>query len=374
MPYNIPVINNIHPLIPYDNQLSYTSIPRNKDLKLDITNHCDFPSYVLVIDRNGECFVCACEAWLPISVGNIMNFSRLEDIWLSPVARNLQEDINSQKFTHCAVDRCGVLTSDRLTKKYAGVGPAKVQDKSYQCYYISINIDDSCNLSCPSCRSQPIMTSSGVQYDQRLAMVNHVVNLLQNFDYPTHIIMSGNGDPLASNIMRPLLHSYQPKSYHSLRLFTNGLLLSKQLDNNPIVNNITQYYISIDAGSADVYEQVRQPGRFDQLIKNLDFLRDLSQQTNAQVLLKFVLQKDNWHDQQPFVDLCTHYGFQGIINRLEDWGTWSNYANQDVIGNRNHPEHQQSIAELKQVHSRVKKENLNIIYNASLERICNESN
>jgi MoaA/NifB/PqqE/SkfB family radical SAM enzyme len=363
-----------YPIIPIDNQHSYTNIPRNKDLKLNITNHCDFPSYTLVIDRKGECFVCACEAWLPMSVGNIMNFSRLEDIWLSPVARSLQKDIDDRKFTHCAVDRCGILNSDRLTNNYAAVSPSKTIDKSYRCYYISINIDDSCNLACPSCRAHPIMSNSGADYDRRLAMVNHVIELLEKFDAPTHIIMTGNGDPLASNIMRPLLHNYQPKSNHSLRLFTNGLLLSKQLDNNSIVNNITQYYISIDAGSADVYEQVRQPGRFDQLIKNLDFLQDLVRQTNAHVLLKFVLQKGNWNDQQQFVDLCTHYGFQGIINRLEDWGTWDDYLNHDVVGNSAHPEHQQAIAELKQVYNRVTSQGLNIIYNASLKEICHESN
>ena len=99
--------------IPNANQLSYRSIPRNKELNLTIDNHCDFPSRTLVVDRDGECFVCACEAWLPISVGNILDFNSLADIWATPSARALQQDINEKKFTHCAVDRCGILNNNQ---------------------------------------------------------------------------------------------------------------------------------------------------------------------------------------------------------------------------------------------------------------------
>ena len=44
----------------------------------------------------------------------------------------------------------------------------------------------------------------------------------------------------------------------------------KDLNDNPIVDNISQYFISIDAGSESVYEQVRRPGKFNILINNFD--------------------------------------------------------------------------------------------------------
>ena len=73
-------------VIPIDNQHSYRSIPRNQDLKLKITNRCNWPSRTLVIDHAGNCFVCQCEAWLPVSVGNITDFDTLEAVWQSPTA------------------------------------------------------------------------------------------------------------------------------------------------------------------------------------------------------------------------------------------------------------------------------------------------
>lgn len=342
-------------VIPIDNQLSYRSIPRNQQLGLTIDNHCDFPSRVLVVDWHGNCFVCACEAWLPISVGNITDFAQLKDIWLTPTAQALQQDINERKFTHCAVDRCGILTGPQRAAQYSG--------RNDDCYYISINIDESCNLRCPSCRKDLIMNASGPEYDVKLAQVNHLVDLLESFDQPTHVIMSGNGDPLASNIMRPLLHRWRPKTNQTIRLFTNGLLLAKQLMDNPIINNITQYFISIDAGSAEVYEQVRAPGRFDVLRKNFDFLRTLVKHTHAEVLLKFVLQRDNHADMQNFVNLCEEYQFKGVINRLEDWGTWAEFAEYDVVGNTAHPLHSATINNLKDIYARY---NSSIQFNPSL--------
>jgi len=347
--------------IPIDNQLSYQSIPRNKDLNLQITNHCDFPSKTLVVDWRGNCFVCACEAWLPISVGNILDFDKLSQVWVSPIARMLQEDIDQKRFTHCAVDRCGILQHNQTAQSYCG----KITDS----YYISINIDESCNLQCPSCRTHGIMLLKGAEYDHKLHQVNHLIALLENFDQPAHIIMSGNGDPLASNIMRPLLHRWRPRPDHTIRLFTNGLLLEKQLTDNEIVNNITQYFISIDAGSAAVYEHVRRPGRFDQLIKNFDFLRRLVDQTQAEVLLKFVLQQDNHADMQNFVDLCNLYQFKGVINRLENWGTWAEFDQHDVIGNTNHPEHLSAMINLRQIYQQG---NSNIQFNPSLVSLVRE--
>lgn len=350
--------------IPIENNLSYRSIPRNKDLKLQINNHCDFPSRVLVVDRRGNCFVCSCEAWLPITVGQIQDFDCLEKVWTNDIAKELQKDIDEKKFSHCAVDRCGILLKDQRIVEYGDLVHVK---NANDFYYISINIDDSCNLSCPSCRQDLVMIAQGPEYEQRLSQVKHMMHLLENFDHACHITMTGNGDPLASAIMRPLIHQYRPRPNHTIRLFTNGLLLKKQLEESTIVNNITQYFISIDAGSAEVYERVRKPGRFDVLIQNLNFLKELTQKTRASVLLKFVLQKDNYMDMKNFIDLCADYKFSGVINRLEDWGTWADFAEHDVVGNVNHEFHIPAIQNLKKVYGAKYPD---ITFNPSLVNIC----
>ena len=318
-------------IIPIANQHSYNSIPRNRDLQLSIKNRCNWPHYTLLVDHAGNCFICQCEAWLPVSVGHIKDFDRLEDVWSNQIARDVQYDIDSKKFTHCAVDRCGIVDHDNLLDQFT----------------VYINIDPSCNLACPSCRSEAVMITQGAEYQQRLQDVNHLIKLLQEFDQPTRIIMSGNGDPLASTIMRPLIHQFQPRANQKIRLFTNGLLMEKQLANSTVLDHIDQFLLSIDAGSAKVYEQVRRPGRFDVLLKNLQWLSEL----DRSVGINFVLQQANWHDIENFILLAQRFGFHPNITRLEDWGTWSEFEDQDVIGNVSHPDHLLALQELRRVYS-----------------------
>lgn len=320
-------------VIPIQNQFAYTTIPRNRDLKLNISSHCNSPSRMLLIDYKGDCFVCGCEAWLPISIGNITDFNKLEDVWDSPVAKVLQEDIDQKLYSNCAVDRCGVIHRDVIFNKYQ----------------VSINIDESCNLVCPSCRSSAVMITNGPEYEIKLKRVNHIVSLLEKFEHPVHVIMSGNGDALASSIMRPLIHKWEPKPTQTMRLFTNGLLLRKQLTDSPVVNHISEYFISIDAGSKEVYENVRRPGKWENLIENLDFLHKVVNRTNAGVLLKFVFQAANWRDTENFIKVCNNYGFKGHISRLENWGSFgSSYYQHDVLSS-SHPEQALAIQELNRV-------------------------
>lgn len=323
-------------IIPINNQYSYDTMPRNKDLGYVIKNHCDKPSKTLLIDWKGDCFLCDCEAWLPISVGKITDFDSLEQIWNNDTAISLQKDIAGKKYSHCAVESCGILDNDILFPHYT----------------VSINIDESCNLWCPSCRKQKTMITSGPEYEKKLAWSKHIVKLLESFEHPTKIIMSGNGDVMASNIMRPLIHNFQPKSNHKIKLFTNGLLLRKQLENNPVLNHIDDYLLSIDAGSKDVYEKVRLGGRWDILLDNFDFLKDHARLCGAQVSLTFVVQSANHHDMINFANLCLQYGFDGGFTKLNDWGTWKYFNEQDVIGNISHPNHDQAIENLKNVYQR----------------------
>ena len=320
--------------IPIENQHAYHTIPRNKDLRARISNHCDNPSRVLVVDWKGDCFVCTCEAWLPVSVGKISDFMRLGDVWAASSARSLQQDIDHGLFTHCAVDRCGIMDHSHVN----------------QCFQISINIDESCNLACPSCRSGPIMLTAGPEFEKKLDLVNHLVTLLEQFDSPCRVIMSGNGDPLASAIMRPLIHRWQPRVDHSIRLFTNGLLLKKQLLDSPIRPHVQEYFISIDAGSKDVYERVRLGGSWRHLIENFDWLA-ANVPDRSSVLLMMVLQRENYLDIKNFCRLVTDYGFRGSITYLEDWGTWQDFLQQDVIGNQAHSEHARALGELAAAHA-----------------------
>ena len=165
------------------------------------------------------------------------------------------------------------------------------------------------------------MITSGPEYEKKLHYVNHIVALLENFDRPIKIIMSGNGDVLASSIMRPLVHRFQPRHNHRLKLFTNGLLLRKQLADNPVIDHISEYLMSIDAGSKEVYEKIRLGGKWEVLLDNFDFLKAHARK-DANIAITLVLQYLNYRDLFNYCDLGIKYGFRIGITRLENWASW----------------------------------------------------
>lgn len=297
-----------------------------------ITNHCDRPFKSVTIDANGDCFLCICDAWLPISAGNISSFNSLDEIWNNPQAKIIQQDITDKTYKNCAVEKCGIL--DRNITQYE--------------YRINYCPDNSCNLACPSCRKEMINYTSGEVFDSRADKVNHFLSLLEKFDKPLSIILIGNGDPLASLIMRPLVLNWQPKDRQKIILFTNGLLLKKLLPESPVLPFISEFQISVDAGTKEVYENVRRPGKFETLIENLDWLMN-NRPKRSTVTLKFTISAGNADDIINFAELCQRYKARGEISNLINWYTFDDFNGQEVVNNTSHKLHPTAIEQLRAV-------------------------
>jgi MoaA/NifB/PqqE/SkfB family radical SAM enzyme len=305
----------------------YKLYPRKQ--KYDIKNTCNFPDSVVSIDTQGECFLCRCDAWLPISVGNILDFKSFDEIWLSPRAKKLQQDVTNKKFTYCSVDYCGVKEENQIQRPK----------------WISINIDESCNLRCPSCRSGMINFTKGPVYEKKIQMAKHITKMINAYDKPCVINMSGNGDPFASAIYRPLIMETSPHQNHDYRIMTNGLLLKKLLHKTSIHNNISEYNISVDAGNKSTYERVRLGGRWGSLVDNVTWLK---RNVNKKITLNFVLQNDNWTSLKDFETLLEDTDIWGWITKLEDWGTWNkNQFNRNNVLDPKHENYRRCLGVLK---------------------------
>jgi len=332
--------------------LKYTlqSMPRGKQYKNTIINSCNMTSYHVTVDAESNCILCACDGWLPIPVGKVSDFNSLEEVWNSPIAKLLQEDIDQKKFTWCAVEQCGVLSQDIKKSQYR----------------ININVDDSCNLACPSCRRELRMINSGPDYDKKVKDVDQILNWLENFSSPITISLGGSGDALASSILRKLIKEYVPKSNQKFIITTNGLLIKKIIAESKILPNISLLSISVDAASAEVYEQVRRPGKWEILLENLHWVAD----SKLPVCLNFVVQKTNFKEIPAFAELCNQLKFTGNLQPLNDWGTWNRkpVLNPDVytiangtyldhdIANPTHPEHSEFLTVIRNAY----KENTNL--------------
>jgi len=318
-------------------------MPRGKKYNGSIPYLCNMPFNQVSVDQNGDCFLCSCEGHLPIPVGKVDEFNSIENVLDSPIAQMLQQDIKEKKYTWCAVEHCGV--------KYRNITKSVLQ--------LSIHIDDSCNLACPSCRRQAYMIDSGPEFDKKLNQIKHILSWLDKFNKHILISLGGTGDPLASHILRPLILDYEPRESQKFVITTNGLLLKKLMSRSKIKKAVTRYSISVDAASEQVYENVRRPGKWHNLVENLEWISQ--NRDNSSITLNFVVQKSNYQDLPAFVELCRSLTTTGTIVPLDDWGTWNSQPvlNPDEYTIKNgcytdhnvmdvaHPEHQQFIDILK---------------------------
>jgi hypothetical protein len=295
--------------------------------------------------QNSDCFLCHCEGWLPIPVGKVSDFESLEDVWNSPTAKMLQTDIEQKEFSWCAVTHCGILNNNIAKKNYT----------------LAINIDDSCNLACPSCRRELRMLERGEDYDKKIKDVDRIMQWLDKFTHPIMISLGGTGDALASHIFRNLIKNYRYKDGQTFQITTNGLLLKKVISVSSIKDAISNFSVSVDAGTQEVYEDVRRPGKWSVLLENLLWLSE--NRGKSAVVLKFVVQNKNFKDLPAFVELCRRFSFVGSIQPLYDWGTWNSQPvlNPDAwtlqngtfldhdVADVNHPRHAEFVEVLHSV-------------------------
>ena len=322
----------------------FASMVRGFNTSQSVGYRCNVPLYTISVDFLGNCLLCDCDGWLPLPIGTVQDFDSIQSLLTSDKARFLQKDVSQGHFSYCAVDNCGIRLGNKIKNKVT----------------LSINIDESCNLACPSCRRDHMMLTQGPDYEKKKQDVARIVQWLSIYDDPIHVVLTGNGDPLASHVIRHLIFNWQIRPHQTFTLKTNGLLIKKMLAKLAILDQITDFSISVDAGSESVYENVRRPGKWVTLVENLEFLRE--EHKNSMTGLNFALQKNNFRDIPAFVALCETYGMTGRIHNLDDWGTWSTvvpetpdvwtikngvFADHDVL-NTNHPNHNEVMRIVRQ--------------------------
>jgi hypothetical protein len=90
------------------------------------------------------------------------------------------KDIDEKKYTWCAVNHCGIKHRDMIPTVYS----------------LQINIDESCNLSCPSCRREPIMHVDGPEQFRDEDMEVGGEELFPSYDSDGNFLgmVKGNGN------------------------------------------------------------------------------------------------------------------------------------------------------------------------------------
>jgi len=310
----------------------------NKNLK--IKKRCPRPFDTVLIDKQGSCYLCECTSWLPQSAGNLQ-IKTLDEIINSDVADELQRTILDHSYRYCNNQQCAYLLD------YKGTDPWKLVEPVRQIKHVRLAIDDSCNLSCPSCRTKKIFYKSGGEFNKRIKLIDKVLDFLKSQKHNIQVHIGSDGDPFASIVYRYFM--LKTKLFQNLKysVQTNGLLIKKNFHKfKHITNNLTQIGISIDGATKQTYEDLRQGGVWEKLLENLEFLKTIK---TFKIHFHFVVQQKNYHEIESFIELGLKYNADKIfLNRITDWNTLSNF-NTHAVADTTHPENKKLLEILNRI-------------------------
>lgn len=293
-------------------------IDTTKDLK--IRHRCPRPSDTVLIDRQGSCYACECQSWLPQSIGNLQ-VKPLKQIIHSAMHRHLQSSIDDGTYRYCNAKQCSYILS-KSDFQFGGGHSINLR----------LAIDNSCNLRCPSCRPQMIFNKSGSAYDLGIRLADRVNEWLWQYNDSVQVHMGSDGDPFASHVYRHFMQTTPRQDNIKYSILTNGLMFKEFHPKVPkVIANLNELGISIDGATKDTYEKLRLGGKWEKILENLEAMAEAKNKHGFKFVFHFVVQKDNFHEMEDIIDLAEKYNADHVwLNKIEDWGTMENFDEQSI--------------------------------------------
>ncbi len=337
-------------------QLLERAQPQDYDLS---RRFCHMPFTHMSTGFRGETFACACPAWVPYSIGNITEAESPDAIWNSEAAQEIRRSILDGDYRYCSRTQCSMITARKLPLKEEVTTPAlrryideRVTRLGEAPLMFELNHEPTCNLACPSCRSEIVSAKADEidLYDGASKKV--ILPMLRRVQGHTYI--TGGGEAFASKHFRSILRTLNRAEYPGLRVYliTNGLLMTphrwQEFPNLPEMIGVLS--VSVDAARAETYEQLRRPGKWAVLMKNLEYLSGMRRSNRiASLQMNFVVQQANFREIPAFIDLADSLSADSIwFQRVVNYGAYdeATFARTDVAS-PSHPEHQELLSILR---------------------------
>lgn len=274
-----------------------------------------------------------CQSWLPTSLGDPREPG--VELWNAPLAREIRASVHDGSYRHCNKLSCpsiqkGILLSAeelrRSSPKWEDVVSESVTALGHGPELVNLAYDRTCNLSCPSCRSEAFAADSDLRRQFARMQTQTILPLLATADT---VVVTGSGDPFASKNFRQLMRALTAEDYPGLRfwIMTNGMLLTpEQWALFPALHGRVEVLkISIDAARGETHERLRRGSRWATMRTNLAYAGALAKEGQvSRFELTFVVQSDNFREMGEAVDLARAVGASCLyFSRIVNWNTFT---------------------------------------------------
>ena len=298
---------------------------------------CWHPFLFAEVRLNGNVNVC-CPQWNPAPIGNLF-LEDFETIWNGKKALAIRGSILDGSYRYCDRNTCPLIENSEqsLIKKTDFTTNELLNSVKLTPTQVSFIIDNSCNLSCPSCRVSKISQLSKDKQESALIIIKKVLNSM--FPYPHNekkiITIDGSGEVFSSEVYRKIFETEpvftETHNWPNLKfiLSTNGTLMTEKIQKKykKLFNHIERINVSVDAGNRESYEKVRVGGHWELLWKNLDYLYNtIKDKKQTEWRWNIIIQRHNFRSIPELISLANNYDqhkptihFSKVLN----WGTWN---------------------------------------------------
>lgn len=304
---------------------------------------CNISHTVVHIKAQGQVFLCYCADWVKEPwLKDITQIPNRDEFWKQYASNRFKNSIKDFSHRYCKGQVCFPL--QELYYKGASKDFVKLEDLAppNQVKKLMLSLDNSCNLTCPTCRTKLII-NRGEKHDA------HVKKMLAKIDeiffdplLVDTIWMDGSGEFSTSTLVLDWMMEKVKTSNVRFELISNGTLLYK---NRELIKQILQktdcIEISIDATNKETFEKIRVGGDWDNLLKGLELVKECKDVYNFKTFSNYVVSNNNVEDFPNFVEFAKQQGLGHVVfsrvRRLKHM-TDAQWAEFNVFDN-DHPNH-----------------------------------
>lgn len=296
-------------------------------------------------------YLC-CPGWLPVSLGSFET-SSLQQLWTGKKAKDIRSSVIDGSFKYCNSLCPYVENPNQADSPIEVVSEEEHKELQLATLYpelylpspktINLAYDRSCNLRCPSCRTESIIAGEDENEDYK-GIFKDVMSAYGNDHVSLYV--TGGGDPFASSHYREVLESriFDKSPNIKVRLHTNAIMLTESRWDKirHIHNRIEFIEISMDGASKASYEHNRFPAKWETFKKRMAFISTIKAEYPAiKLKINFVLQSNNYHDLPLLLEYSDQWNIDIVkISQLDNWGTYTNEDYDAVaIHKQGHPQY-----------------------------------
>ena len=275
-----------------------------------------------------------CASWLQASAGDLST-TPWGEVWNSDNAQSIRTRIYDGSYRHCNKTACPRIQADTLDRAedLAATSPVwRERLATRQTVLmagperVNLAYDRTCNLSCPSCRSEAFAADAPTRARYEAMQNEAILPLLHG---ARTVMVTGSGDPFASKNFRRLMEQLTPEAYPDLRfqIMTNAMLLTpREWARFPSLHRrVGLLKVSIDAARGETHERLRRGARWDVMMQNMRFAGELlAEGLISRYELVFTVQDENFREMAEACDLARESRASCVwFFRITNWGTFS---------------------------------------------------